>query len=51
MIRFLAGILACILAQAIGLDNITAVLRRADTTVRAAYDASAAQIAAERARK
>jgi hypothetical protein len=51
MIRFIAGILAVLLAQTIGLDTITATLRKADNAIRAGYDASAAQIAAERARK
>ncbi len=51
MLRFIAGILACLLAQAIGLDTITTALRKADSAVRAGYDATAATIAAERGRK
>lgn len=51
MLRFIAGILACLLAQAIGLDAITATLRKADNAIRAGYDATASQIAAERGRK
>jgi hypothetical protein len=51
MLRFIAGIFACILAQAIGLETITAALHHADRTVRAVYDATASQVAAERGRK
>jgi hypothetical protein len=47
MLRFIAGILACLLAQAVGLDNIKAGLHSADRTVRAAYTASVSQLHSE----
>jgi hypothetical protein len=47
MLRFIAGILACLLAQAVGLDNIKAGLHSADRTVRAAYTASVSQLHTE----
>jgi hypothetical protein len=47
MVRFIAGIIACLLVQAIGLPTITAALRSVDRTVRAAYTASAEQLRTE----
>ena len=47
MVRFIAGIIACLLAQAIGLPTITAAVKRVDNAARAAYTASAEQIRSE----
>lgn len=51
MVRFIAGIVACLLAQAVGLDTITAGIGKVDRTVRAAYHTSAAQLAEKGSRK
>lgn len=48
MVRFIAGIIACLLVQAIGLPTLTAGLKSVDRTLRAAYQASAAQLRAEK---
>jgi hypothetical protein len=50
MVRFIAGIIACLLVQAIGLPTITGALRSVDRTVRAAYTASAEQLRDEGAK-
>ena len=47
MLRFIAGILACLLVQAIGLDTLTTALRKVDKSARAAYTVSAAQLRGE----
>lgn len=48
MVRFIAGIIACLLVQAIGLPTLTKGLKSVDRTVRAAYQASAEQLRAEK---
>jgi penicillin V acylase-like amidase (Ntn superfamily) len=47
MVRFIAGIVACLLIQAIGLPTLTGALKSVDRTVRAAYTASAEQLRPE----
>lgn len=44
MVRFIAGIIACLLAQAIGLPTITTAVKRVDNAARAAYTATAEQL-------
>ena len=44
MARFIAGIIACLIAQAIGLPTITRAVKRVDNAARAAYTATAEQL-------
>ena len=47
MVRFIAGIVACLLVQAVGLPTITGAIKSVDRTVRAAYTATADQLRSE----
>jgi hypothetical protein len=44
MVRFIAGIIACLIAQAIGLPAITSAVKRVDTIARTTYTAAAEQL-------
>jgi hypothetical protein len=44
MVRFIAGIIACLIAQAIGLPAITTAVKRVDNVARTTYTAAAEQL-------
>jgi hypothetical protein len=48
MIRFIAGIVAVLVVQAIGLPTVMAGLRKADAAARAAWVSAQEQLAAEK---